>query len=205
MPKTRNAFALKDFDRARILQRPYFKDFNFDKDLTDEKILSSLSAQIGDSIPELERKNETLSKIYDRLCKYIERVQIHKEKVSYWNYEHHRHNLIKTPESERANFLSEAYLFDIIFPAKTFSLAVKVLWQNLESILHKRYRDRFAERLKEIRKASKLSRRELASKLGYTENGYGKFESGRNEPNLATIINLSRYLNVSTDSLLGLQ
>lgn len=200
MPKTRDAFALKDFDRARILQRPFFKDFNFDKDLTDEKILSSLSAQIGDSIPELERKNETLSKIRSRLHEYAKRIEKHTDKIRLWG----------SNKSEQSAEYSRAFGLTIDLALinaflRNFFIAVTLSLKKSESTLRKRYRDRFAERLKEIRKEGKLSRRELASKLGYTENGYGKFESGRNEPNLATIINLSRYLNVSTDSLLGLQ
>lgn len=200
MPKTRNAFALKDFDRARILQRPYFKDFNFDKNLTDEKILSSLSAQIGDSIPELERKNETLSKIRSRLHEYAKRIEKHTDKIRLWG----------SNKSEQSAEYSRAFGLTIDLALinaflRNFFIAVTLSLKKSESTLRKRYRDRFAERLKEIRKEGKLSRRELAERLGYKPSGFAELESGRNEPNLTTLIRLSQELNTSADWLLGLK
>ena len=56
MPKTKDAFAMRDFDGKRILQRPYFRQFGF-ADESDEKILSSLTATDSDGLAELERKN----------------------------------------------------------------------------------------------------------------------------------------------------
>jgi len=39
--KTKNAFAFRDFDSSRILQRPFFKDFYFAPDKSDEELLES--------------------------------------------------------------------------------------------------------------------------------------------------------------------
>ena len=192
MPKTRDAFALRDFDRTRILQRPYFKDFNFDKDLTDEKILSSLSAQIGDSIPELERKNETLSKIYSRLRKYTEHVLKHMVKVGHYR------------RYQRADDFAHKVTL-AFFELTNFEEAAKISLRNSESILRKRYRDNFAERLKQARLNAKMTQRDLAERLNYTTDGFRELEKPRSEPNLMTLIRLSRELNVSTDWLLGLK
>ena len=192
MPKTRDAFALRDFDRTRILQRPYFKDFNFDKTLTDEKILSSLSAQIGDSITELERKNETLSKIYSRLRKYTEHVLKHMVKVGHYR------------RYQRADDFAHKVTL-AFFELTNFEEAAKISLRNSESILRKRYRDRFAQRLKRARERAGLSRRDVAQMLGYTTNGFAELEKPRSEPNLTALIRLSRNLNVSTDWLLGLK
>ena len=192
MSKTKDAFALRDFDRTRILQRPYFKDFNFDKDLTDEKILSSLSAQIGDSITELERKNETLSKIYSRLRKYTEHVLKHMVKVGHYR------------RYQRADDFAHKVTL-AFFELTNFEEAAKISLRNSESILRKRYRDRFAQRLKRARERAGLSRRDVAQMLGYTTNGFAELEKPRSEPNLTALIRLSRNLNVSTDWLLGLK
>lgn len=201
MPKTRNAFALKDFDRARILQRPYFKDFNFDKNLTDEKILSSLSAQIGDSVAELERKNATLRKIYARLEKYSLFITRHAQRISQYIQRQERHSI----RGERGGKMLLEYLSEI-FPQSTYFLgAVFVYVKNSESILRRNRRRSFAQRLKLARERAGLSRRDLAERLGYTENGYGKFETGRNEPNLTALAEMSQFLNTSADWLLGLK
>ena len=55
MPKTKNAFAFRDFDSARILQRPFFKSFYFDTDKLDTEILQSLSTT-EDSVDSSEKK-----------------------------------------------------------------------------------------------------------------------------------------------------
>ena len=200
MPKTRDAFALKDFDRARILQRPFFKDFNFDKDLTDEKILSSLSAQIGDSIQELEMKKSLLETIQWCVRKYTKRIEKHSDKIRRWG---NSKDELST-EYSRAWQLIMDYLAWVDSPLLNFGDAVKICRQNLESILRKRYRDRFAERLKEARQKKELSQRALAERLGYKQSGFVELEIGRNEPNLTTLIRLSQELHVTTDWLLGL-
>ena len=200
MSKTKDAFALRDFDRTRILQRPYFKDFNFDKTLTDEKILSSLSAQIGDSITELERKNETLCEIRNRLHEYAKRIEKHTDKIRLWGSNKDE----QSAEYSRALGLT-VDLVVINASLLGFSIAVAQFLRNSDSILRKRYRDRFAQRLKRARERAGLSRRDVAQMLGYTTNGFAELEKPRSEPNLTALIRLSRNLNVSTDWLLGLK
>lgn len=201
MPKTRDAFALKDFDRARILQRPYFKDFNFDKDLTDAKILSSLFAEVDDLISELERKNETLSKLRDKLHKYRGRLSKHAERLR----RYYRSKDEQSAEFKRARDLDVSYTIDILPAIGNISTAIALSIKNSDSVLRKRYRERFAERLKKARLNLKITQRDLAERLNYTVDGFRELEKPRSEPNLTALIRLSRNLNVSTDWLLGLK
>ena len=53
--KTKNAFAFRDFDSTRILQRPFFKNFYFEPNKSDAEILDSLSESTEDSIDSLEK------------------------------------------------------------------------------------------------------------------------------------------------------
>ncbi|WDA68712.1 helix-turn-helix domain-containing protein [Lactococcus lactis] len=58
-------------------------------------------------------------------------------------------------------------------------------------------------KLKALRKSKKLTQKEVGLKMGITQVNYGRWETGRNEPNIAKIILLANFYNVSTDYLLG--
>ena len=59
------------------------------------------------------------------------------------------------------------------------------------------------DRLKELRKANKLTQANVADFLGISESAYGYYEQGRNEPSLSSIKKLAEKYNVSTSYLLG--
>ena len=61
----------------------------------------------------------------------------------------------------------------------------------------------FNERLKEIRKSTKKTQKEVSMYLGIAERAYQNYEYGNREPNLDTLKKLADYFNVSTDYLLG--
>lgn len=58
-------------------------------------------------------------------------------------------------------------------------------------------------RLKELRKQRKLSQKEVADYLEITQVQVSKYELGKNEPDLKTLLRLAEYFNVSIDYLLG--
>lgn len=58
-------------------------------------------------------------------------------------------------------------------------------------------------RLRSRRKELNLSQEEMADKLGITRQGYGHYETGRNEPDSKTLVKLSEILNCTTDYLYG--
>lgn len=59
------------------------------------------------------------------------------------------------------------------------------------------------ERLKELRKNSKLTQIEIAKKLNISQPAYGDWERGKFEPSPEKLKKLSEIFNVSTDYLLG--
>lgn len=61
----------------------------------------------------------------------------------------------------------------------------------------------FAQRLKEARKASKITQKATADYLGIKETSYQHYEYGKREPNYETLVKLSNLFSVSTDYLLG--
>ena len=60
----------------------------------------------------------------------------------------------------------------------------------------------FSERVKELRKARKMTQRQMANALGITERSYQRYEA-ENNPNNETLIKLADFFDVSTDYLLG--
>ncbi|WP_338230837.1 helix-turn-helix transcriptional regulator [Lactiplantibacillus paraxiangfangensis] len=62
---------------------------------------------------------------------------------------------------------------------------------------------KLSNRIKELRKQSKLSQRELAHLINVSQQTVGSWETGRSEPNSEMINKLSDYFGVTTDFLLG--
>lgn len=59
--------------------------------------------------------------------------------------------------------------------------------------------------LREIREEMGFSQKELAKQMGVSPTNIYNYESGRTEPNIDTLIKLSKILNVSVDYLLGIE
>lgn len=58
-------------------------------------------------------------------------------------------------------------------------------------------------KLKELRTGAKLSQKELAATLGLDYKRYNHYETGRSEPDIATLHTLADFFNVTIDYLLG--
>ncbi len=61
----------------------------------------------------------------------------------------------------------------------------------------------FAERLRELRKAKKISQGTLAAALGVSQQAVGKWETQRSTPDPATVARIATYFGVTADYLLG--
>ncbi len=61
----------------------------------------------------------------------------------------------------------------------------------------------FAERLRELRKAKKVSQGKLAQAVGVSQQAVGKWETERSTPDPATVAQIASYFGVSADYLLG--
>ena len=60
------------------------------------------------------------------------------------------------------------------------------------------------KRLKECRKANKLTQREISEMLGIVLQQYQTYESGRYQLDYEKLVKVCKILNVSADYLLGL-
>ena len=61
----------------------------------------------------------------------------------------------------------------------------------------------FAERLKPLRKAKKVTQREMAELMDCAEQHYQKIEYGKVNVSATTVIFLANYFGVTADYLLG--
>ncbi|MBR0163491.1 MAG: helix-turn-helix transcriptional regulator [Lachnospiraceae bacterium] len=59
------------------------------------------------------------------------------------------------------------------------------------------------ENLKILRKKRNLSQLRLAMELGLSQQSIHKYETGKAEPDIRTLIELSRFFHVSVDYLIG--
>ena len=59
--------------------------------------------------------------------------------------------------------------------------------------------------LKLLRTTKNKTQNEIATELGITQNTYSNYESEKTEPDIATLIKLANYFDVSLDYLCGRQ
>ena len=64
-------------------------------------------------------------------------------------------------------------------------------------------KNKFAERLKELREEKGLSQTELGRVLNFSQATIAKWEAGTREPNLDNVMYIAKFYNVIIDYLLG--
>ena len=67
------------------------------------------------------------------------------------------------------------------------------------------YMDIFSIKLKEVRTEKGYTQKQLASAIKTTDDSIYSWEKGRSQPSLEMLRALSKFLEVSTDYLLGLE
>ena len=60
------------------------------------------------------------------------------------------------------------------------------------------------ERIRSLREDKDISQRKLAAKLGMSQTGYSKYETGENDVPTAILKELALFHNTSVDYILGL-
>lgn len=63
----------------------------------------------------------------------------------------------------------------------------------------------FGTKLKELRKEDKITQEELAEKMGVSKTTIVNYENGNRKVPLEMVVKISRYFNVTVDSLLDLK
>ena len=183
-------FALQGFNVKKILQRRYFK-LNTDK--TDLEIMDNFEIPNNLKVEELLKYGIKISNHTHKLFKIIYGTSDPIEVLS----------ATTRPISEKANTL--LLLYSSISKILTdFIVKVAEMVKKITETIQQRYRDIFANRLKQARQEKRLTQKELATAVEMSQNGFQQYEGARREPSLTTLIRLSKVLHRPTDWLLGL-
>ena len=197
--KTKNAFAFRDFDAERILQRPYFRALRLPVS-SDAEILETLKAADGDSIDALEKKISSTKKICYRLSEFLLFIKRHFERLGRLNVLTAKITGIHLSDL-RGNSLAMEYLSWIPILG-TFVDKFRKRFFELEKKTQRRYREEFGKRLKIERKKRGLTQKQLSEMIQISPTGYAGYEQGRNDPSVATLIRLAKILNLRENNLL---
>ena len=203
--KTKNAFAFRDFDSARILQRPFFKNLYFSSDKSDAEILESLSMSTEDSVDILEKKLYVIKATYERLTEFRHLIDRHNEKrLDKYNRTKSKSEKIKMNELQRPAPVME--YFSASLSVLELINKFEKLYYGIDKKLQARYRKEFANRLKRIRQDLGLTQKQFGDLIQISPQVFSLYERGeRRDIPIHMIIRLAKVLNMSTDQLLGLK
>lgn len=214
MPKTRDAFALKDFDRARILREYNFSRdkiyrqaraggywyFDLPNEHTDDEIVDCMKEDIvnafeRDNYARAQDKLDRLHLRADAVARYQRRILRHLKRLR-------AYMALRGGATARLDSLVGSY-YDIGESLCRLGENFSAAFDDIRAT-ENRYKQLFATRLRSARIAAKMTQSQLARLLGMSQNGYSVYEKGTGEPSLTTQAKIARILNCSADWLLGL-
>lgn len=205
MSKTKNAFAFRDFNSTRILQRSFFKNFYFEPNKSDEEILQSLNNTTNESVGSSEKKLYMIQAILERLGVFRHLIDRHNEtRLNKYNKKKSESKGIKVTELQRPAPVME--YFNASLSVLELTNKFKKLYYDIEKKLQARYRTEFANRLKRIRKTLGLTQKQLGALIRVSPEVFSLYERGeRRDIPIHMIIRLAKALDMSSDQLLGLK
>ena len=225
MSKTRNAYAMRNFDSARILQRSYFNHLGLDKNRSDEEILQTVVAKDVDDLYDTKKKEAELHSILIALSQYQRRLKNHGDRLTRYARAV-EYKITTDPKADivglrarhkRAGELSMKYCGVITTKGITCSflggIAVEAVggllkkvaeyYKVLDEKIKVHYRKIFAARLRSVRKEMKLTQAEFGQRLGLTQRGVSNFENAIYEPNLSILVTLAEEMQRPVGWFLG--
>ena len=219
--KTKDAFAFRDFDGERILQRDFFlhqlgvvhceTEINGivykDTDADTLEIYYNVAGVSHNGAKAMEQKLSELRKVTFAVSIYKERLDRHLIKlggyVSRYAVDFTKSNAdVSKKNYARADELTEKYTA-CRTAIEQLLTKCKEMINTGENDIRQQYRIEFATSLKRIRQEKKMSQRELAGRLGVAVPTLSQYENCIVEPTMKNLIRLANVLSVSTDELLG--
>ncbi len=208
MSKSQNAFALRNFDKNHILQRPILKKFvQVDGDFflkdncaTDDEIIRDLSA-IADDVNKNELNLRRLRVIWERLI-YFQTKMIDRRHLP--RLVRFKRSTVNPELKKRANDFRDKYDEAAIQITITAAYVEKKI-EGLEKSIQQQNRNLFASRLKKARQDKKISQRDLSDLTKINRADIGLYETAKKFPSLDNFIKILRCTGVSADWLLGME
>lgn len=230
MPKTRNAFALRDFDAQRILQRRWFKDLDLPT-ATDKAVLGFFNDAFIEKMRETScgffrsKISPTGNKYLDVMLEKLDKITRLANRAGGYevHIERHVRRLNEIQKIYVEKFLStedKTYKQKLIRVTKLIKSYREVLnsatalrseselKEEMANATHKSvFRQYFfGSRLRQKRKAAGMTQQQLAARVGLnTYNAISQYEKGISDPSLLTLYRISKVLKCSLDWLIGSQ
>ncbi len=202
--KTKDAFALANFDKDRILSRSFFRSLNLPSDKTDKEILQSFNCS---TVEEIEQTVEELSEILQRLKEYHTRIRKHFERLE---------NLSKKFAVEYADIGDKDSRIrfqrtkNMLLSYKLFVDSIVALGgvireeiDGSKNLFETTCRRNFAERLKQVRKSAGMTQREFAKATEFTQTDIANYERAMKLPGFLSLRRLIKYTNRDANFWLG--
>lgn len=198
----KHAFALRGYDRLRILQRPFFKSFHFPTG-TDTEILQTLKAGDEDSVEVMEDKLHTIKATHNRIEEYRRLIEKHTARCDRYNKQKAAASGLKLSELKR--FAPTLEYFSARLDCVELAEKFAKLYFETEKKIQRKYRQEFTARLKQARQSAGLKQKELAELVQVSPQGFSLYERGERDIPIHTIIRLAKELKLSGDEILGLK
>ena len=206
MPKTKDAFALRGFDCDKYLQTK-LKDCGL-----SATALQELDAD-KNNFDDLQRARKSYDRLDEDIKAFGRKLNAHCNRIQKYNMrltnklsKINDDNLYLSMSKIRGKRLT--YLIDNYMAITQYFLDVREticdIVYKLDQYQRNYYTKIFAARLKQARKAARLTQEELAAQIGLKRSSYGLYEQARNEPNVSVLAILSKILKRPADWFLGL-
>ena len=209
--KTRNAFALKNFDGEKILQRNFFLNrLELVHDDTDANILDFYDvrniAYLGSA--EMVDRLSYLQKLKVAVAAYTKSLELNTNRLEVLSTSYAKKFAetavqVWQDKYRRAQNLQQVYSDAT---AKLYIIQEKIdeLERSGEKAIDKQRRNEFAERLQDARQKAGMKQSDVALKVKAAPTTIAGYEQARSDPQIPMLIKLAQVLNVSADKLLGL-
>lgn len=184
MPKTKDAFAFRNFDQNNILQRPYFKG-KWRAD-SDDLLLCAMGEHMCRNADEMEEESANIKRLAQKVLDYANLIDRHMLRCN-------KYFGTKKPLIE---YLSARLAVLDLYTE------LRQMFISIEDAIKVRRREDFVQQLSHYRIKAGLSQGELGRKVNLSATTMSKYALGKAEPPLYVMIRLAKALNVSLDDLL---
>ena len=188
MPKTKDAFAFRDFDKNNILQRPYFQGeywVSVDKD-QDAALLCAMGEDMCVNATEMEEESASIKKLAKKVLDYANLIDRHILRCN-------KYFGTKKPVIE---YLSARLAVLDLYTQ------LRQMFNSIEDAIKVQRREDFVKQLSKYRIQAGMSQGELGRRVNLSATTMSKYALGKAEPPLYVMIRLAKVLNVSLDDLL---
>ena len=203
MAKSKDAFALRDFDAERILQRKFFSSkfgvsYNSDFDTDDENLDTyfNVAASYKGTL-EMRQQLAKTQRLKALTAAYTKRIFEHTLKLEKFMRQASDETI-----SQRAASLQKEYL-KIIDSLGNLQKKINLLIRDGEMAIAKTFCKELGERIRQARETLSLERKDVATTLGISLHSLGHIERGEREPSPYTLARLSEILGRSPNWLFG--